>query len=189
MLELHERRAVIYRLTLDAIEDGEENQPRDSIGRYAKKPGAGKMPAMEKSYLSNEAAQKFYEDAIADRTVEKKAALGKLTNASAVAAAIGKDVTLEEVILQASYLAHVHDYHGPGGYRKDANPVVAADIPLALTVINGDTAPQFTGELSCAEQPLVKFTMTIKGVTYKVIGEVRPGRRNRNVAVYNFYKR
>lgn len=96
---------------------------------------------------------------------------------------------LEEVILQASYLAHVHDFHGQNGFRKDANPVIAEDIPLALTVINGDKSPQFTGELSCAELPLVRFTLIIKWVTYKVIGEVRPGRRNRNVAVYNFYKR
>jgi hypothetical protein len=35
----------------------------------------------------------------------------------------------------------------------------------------------------------VRFALTIKGVTYKVIGEIRPGRRNRNIAVYNFYKR
>lgn len=187
MLEPHERRAVIYRLTLDAIT--QKKQPRDNMGRWAKKPGAGKMAPMEKTHLSEEAAKKFYEDAVSSRTVDKKAPLGKLTNADAIAAAIGKDVVLEEVILQASYLAHVHDFHGPGGFRKDANPVVPADIPLALAVINGDAAPQFTGELSCAEQPLVKFTMTIKGVTYKVIGEVRPGRRNRNVAVYNFYKR
>jgi hypothetical protein len=144
---------------------------------------------MEKSYLSDDTARKFYQDAIIDRSIEKKAVLGKLTNASAIAAAIGKVLTLEEVILQASYLAHVHDYHGPDGYRKDTNPVVADDTPLALAVINGDISPQFTGELSCAEQPLVKFTMTIQGVTYKVIGEIRPGRRNRNVAVYNLYKR
>ena len=144
---------------------------------------------MEKAYLSDEAAREFYLDAITNRSVEKKAPLGKLTNASAIAAAIGKDVVLEEVILQASYLAHVHDFHGTNGFRKDANPIIADDIPLALSVINGDMSPQFTGELSCAELPLVRFTMTINGVVYKVIGEVRPGRRNRNVAVYNFYKR
>ncbi len=144
---------------------------------------------MEKYYLSDEAAQQFYLDAITNRTIEKKASLGKLTNASVITAAIGQDVVLEEVILQASYLAHVHDFHGPNGFRKDANPVISDDIPLVLTVINEDMSPQFTGEKSCAELPLVRFTMTIKGIVYKVIGEVRPGRRNRNVAVYNFYKR
>jgi len=144
---------------------------------------------MEKSYLSAEDARIFYLEAIADRSIEKKAALGKLTNSKTIEAILGKSLVLEEVILQASYLAHVHDFHGPNGFRKDANPVTADDIPLALTVVNSDATPQFTGELSCAELPLVRFAMTIKGVTYKVIGEIRPGRRNRNVAVYNFYKR
>jgi hypothetical protein len=144
---------------------------------------------MEKSYPSDEGARRFYLDAIADRSIEKKAALGKLTNSKAIELVLGKSLVLEEVILQASYLAHVHDFHGPNGFRKDANPVTADDIPLALTVINGDALPQFTGELSCAELPLVRFSMTIKEVTYKVIGEIRPGRRNRNIAIYNFYKR
>jgi hypothetical protein len=101
---------------------------------------------MEKSYLSDEDARIFYLDAIADRSIEKKAALGKLTNSKTIEAALGKCLVLEEVILQASYLAHVHDFHGPNGFRKDANPVTADDISLALTIVNSDATPQFTGE-------------------------------------------
>lgn len=36
---------------------------------------------------------------------------------------------------------------------------------------------------------LVKFVKEIEGVSHKVIAEVRPGKRNRNLAVYNYYKR
>ena len=47
MLEPHERRAVIYRLTLDSVKHGKQKQPRDSRGRYAETPGTGNMRAME----------------------------------------------------------------------------------------------------------------------------------------------
>ena len=97
--------------------------------------------------------------------------------------------SLRAVALQASYLRHVFDHHGAGGLRKDRYPVVPDDLLLALTVINEADDIEFNGTTRRNGNLLVKFTKEIAGIQHKVIAEVRPGKRNRNLAVYNYYKR
>ena len=140
-------------------------------------------------YPEADAARAFYAAAIGDRRTDRKMPLGRLTNRAAVEQALGRAVTVDEVVSQASYLHHVEDFHGISGIRKDRHPVVPEDLALAVAVINADPHPVFMGRVSHAGNPLVKFTHVINGVTYKVIGEVRAGKKNRNIAVFNLYKR
>lgn len=64
MLMIEERRAVLYRLTLDAIT--QKKQPRDNMGRWAEKPGAGKMVPMSdeeiRKRLFSEEFTRFFEN-------------------------------------------------------------------------------------------------------------------------------
>jgi len=142
-----------------------------------------------RNYATADEAAEFYRAALMNRAIEGKLPLGKLTNLDAINAVLDRAVLLDEVVVQASYLLHIHDYHGPGGIRQDTHPVTWADIALALRVINSDPAPVNIGKTSHAGNPLIRFEQRIGGVIYKVIGEIRPGKRNRNVAVFNLYKR
>ena len=132
----------------------------------------------------------FVDQAIQDRTIEDKIDLGLFINQSALAAQIGSVAnSLRTVVLQASYLHHVFDNHGLGGVRKDRYPVVPDDLLMALMVLNEADQIEFNGTTRKNGNLLVKFTKEIAGIQHKVIAEVRPGKRNRNLAVYNYYKR
>lgn len=155
------------------------------LAQAAQQAGLVKAPRV---YPEAVAVEAFADRAFIDRRVERKLPVGRLTNRAAIEQALGRSVDVDEVILQASYLGHVADYHGVGGIRKDPNPVLAADLALAVQVINADPSPTFTGEQNHGN-PLVKFVQEIGGITYKVIGEIRAGKKNRNIAVFNLYKR
>lgn len=155
------------------------------LAMAARQAGLVKAPRV---YPDAVAVEAFAATAWIERRVERKLPVGRLTNRAAIEQALGRSVDVDEVILQASYLGHVADYHGVGGIRQDPNPVLAADLALAVQVINADPSPTFTGEQNHGN-PLVKFVQEIGGITYKVIGEIRAGKKNRNIAVFNIYKR
>lgn len=141
-------------------------------------------------YLDKTERTEFYRQAMSDRNYEAKKPISAFTNNKALSVALGKEsVNVDEIVLQASYLGHVNDYHAVGGIRKDAFPVTESDLSLLEYVINNDSAPEYTGKTTHTGNPLVKFSQTINGITYKVIGEIREGKKNRNIAVYNFYKK
>jgi len=142
-----------------------------------------------RNYLTQAAVAEFYARAIANRAFEAKRPIGRLDNADAISAALGREADIDEIVLQSSYLVHIHDYHAEGGIRNDAHPFVPKDLLLAVDIINGDANPVYSGKKSHAGNPLLKFSLVIDGVTYKVIGEIRVGRKNRNIAVFNLYKR
>lgn len=141
-------------------------------------------------YLSSVERSDFYRHSIANRNHEEKKPIAQFTNQSALASALGKNtVNVDEIILQASYIGHIHDNHASGGLRKDKNPVTESDLSFIESIVNGDKAPENKGRTTHTGNPLIKFSQTINGIEYKVIGEIREGKKNRNIAVYNFYKR
>lgn len=142
-----------------------------------------------RNYLTRVGVAEFYERAINNRALKAKRPIGRLVSAGAISATLGREADIDEIVLQSSYLVHIHDYHAEGGIRNDAHPFMPEDLLLAVDVINNDANPVYSGKKSHTGNPLLKFSMVIDGITYKVIGEIRVGRKNRNVAVFNLYKR
>lgn len=140
-------------------------------------------------YLSATDIILFYESAIANRELEAKKPIGRLENTEVISTVIGYTVAVDELVLQASYLHHIHDYHGPDGVRHDRYPVLPEDIVKALDVVNGDLLPAYRGDKTHTGNPLIKYQLELGGIVYKVIAEVRAGKSNRNLALYNLYKR
>jgi hypothetical protein len=161
----------------------------DGLGLVSRK-DAHSAGIVERPAASPAEVRAFVARALRDRTAEAKLELGKFMNHTELAAQIGTAAHgLNTVVLQASYLRHAFDNHGPSGLRKDKHPLTEGDLALALAVINAADRIEFSGAKRTNGNWLVKFEKAMDGIVHKVIAEVRPGKRNRNLAVYNYYKR
>lgn len=168
MLEPHERRAVIYRLTLDAIEDAEKEYRRDGLGRFAKRDG-GTIPPMKKRI------REFVPGAlsVADRKVE--ISLGRVSNHERIKAETGFDVEGFERILDNYGVRHTMKKHGnqKAEAARGQIAVTIEDFALIPLITSAPDRVFHDGQNKIGRDVLV-FCKVIDGIGYRHVEEIRP---------------
>lgn len=129
---------------------------------------------------AQEPVAEFVAGVLADRSRIDPLWLGFVENVEEVSEAAGLDVTGYMVLLPAEAPRHVERSHGhDGGGQRAATPEDFARIATVLA--QADHVQQ--GHLTAKEMPAIVVTKEIDGELYRAVFEVRPGKRNRALAL------
>lgn len=168
MLELHERRAVVYRLTLDAVEWEESEHPRGKDGRFGK--GTGKISPMGETKIKEFAATAL---SVADRKVE--ISLGRVTNHERIKADTGFDLEGFERILDNYGVRHTIKKHGNQKAESARGQIaVTLDDFGLIPLITSEPDRVFPDGKNKVGRDVLVFCKVIDGIGYRHVEEIRP---------------
>lgn len=167
MLEPHERRAILYRLTLDAIDWEESEHSRDERGRFLG--GDGNISPMKKR-ISGFVPGAL---AVADRKVE--ISLGRVTNHERIKADTGFDLEGFERILDNYGVRHTMKKHGnPKAEAARGQIAVTLDDFALIPLITAEPDRVFHDGQNKIGRDVIVFCKAIDGIGYRHVEEIRP---------------
>lgn len=135
---------------------------------------------MNKLVTAGPAASEFAAQVLADRSITTPLWLGFAERAQEIAEVTGADVTGYPVLLPAETPRHVDLHHRHDG--SDQRPPTPADYDQVLAMLNDyDTIRR--GETTHGHTRLVASKQMDSGERFKATFEVRPGKRNRSLAL------
>lgn len=135
---------------------------------------------MNKLVAAGQAASEFAAEVLADRSITTPLWLGFAERATDMAAVAGIDVTGYPVLLPAETPRHVDLHHSHDG--NDQRPPTPADYDKVRSVINDYDSIRL-GEPADGHLRLVVSKRMENGERFRATFEVRPGKRNRNLAL------
>lgn len=135
---------------------------------------------MNKLVAAGPAASDFAAQVLADRSLTTPLWLGFAERPQAIADAVGVDVTGYPVLLPAETPRHVELHHRHDG--NDQRPATPADYDQVLAVLN-DYDTIHGGAQADGHPRLVASKQMDNGERFKATFEVRPGKRNRSLAL------
>jgi hypothetical protein len=135
---------------------------------------------MNKLVAAGPAASDFAAQVLADRSITTPLWLGFAERAQDIAEVAGVDVTGYPVLLPAETPRHVDLHHRYDG--NDQRPPTPADYDQVLSVLN-DYDSIHAGEPTDGHARLVASRRMNNGERFKATFEVRPGKRNRSLAL------
>lgn len=128
---------------------------------------------------ASDGAREFVSEVLADSTRTDPLWLGFVEKAADLNALVSNDVTGYMVLLPAEAPRHVRDHHEwDGGTQR---PVTADDYRHMLSVLN-DADSLKTGSVEDGRERVVA-SKAIAKETFKAVFEVRPGKKNRSLAL------
>ncbi|MBZ0222299.1 MAG: phage head morphogenesis protein [Dokdonella sp.] len=123
------------------------------------------------------------------RNQDRWVTLGAFTARAELFAAIGETaLRIERVELQASYVRHAWTQHGPGGWKLPKHPIEPDDLLRVAEIANSARLVD-TGRSTTGGNKLVEALVTIDGVRWIAVFEVRPGKRSKSLALFDLYKK
>ena len=101
---------------------------------------------------------------------------------------IGADaLTINRLSIQPSYLLHIKHQHGPGGVKAGRGVTLPEHIAAMAAAVPFGEFESFGGEISHSLRQLVTMLTALSGQRFRLVFEVRPGKRSRSLALYDMY--
>lgn len=123
------------------------------------------------------------------KNADRWVTVGAFTARASLFEAVGKDaLRIDKIELQASYVRHAWTQHGPGGWRLPKHPIEPEDLFRIAEIANTSRLTD-TGRLTNGGNRLVQAQLSIDGVRWVVVFEVRPGKRSKSLALFDLYKK
>lgn len=96
-------------------------------------------------------------------------------------------LAINRVSIQPSYLLHIKHEHGPGGVKADRGVVLPEHVADMHSAVASGVFDRYGHRVSHAGMKLVSMVAEVAGGLFRLIFEVKTGKRSRSLTLYDMY--